>query len=72
MKKLNLSKAHQMDLMIRRSMEASIPPDEKARERFRCPAYSTLGYLKKKKMDVQKYRIAGTETGRTVRFNRHV
>lgn len=54
MKKLNLSKAHQLDLIAQHDSEAANRPDQKAMERFRSPAYSTLGYLKKKKVNVKE------------------
>lgn len=54
MKRLNLSKAYQLDLIARHDSEAASRPDQKAMERFRNPAYSTLGYLKKKKVDVKE------------------
>lgn len=44
-----LNKAHKLDLIAQHDSEAMNRPDQKALERFRSPAYSTLGYLEKKK-----------------------
>lgn len=54
MNRQKLNKAHKLDLIAQHDSEAMNRPDQKALERFRSPAYSTLGYLKKKKVDVKE------------------
>lgn len=54
MNRPKLNKAHKLDLIEQHDSEAMNRPDQKALERFRSPAYSTLGYLKKKKVDVKE------------------
>ena len=54
MNRPKLNKAHKLDLIAQNDSEAMNRPDQKAMERFRSPAYSTLGYLKKKKVDVKE------------------
>lgn len=49
MNRQKLNKAHKLDLIAQHDSEAMNRPDQKAMERFRSPAYSTLGYLEKKK-----------------------
>lgn len=54
MNRAKLNKAHKLDLIAKHDREAMNRPDQKAMERFRSPAYSTLGYLKKKKVNVKE------------------
>lgn len=54
MNRPKLNKSHKLDLIAQHDSEAMNRPDQKALERFRSPAYSTLGYLKKKKVDVKE------------------
>lgn len=54
MNRQKLNKAHKLDLIAQHDSEAMSRPDQKALERFRSPEYSTLGYLKKKKVDVKE------------------
>ena len=54
MNRPKLNEAHKLDLIAQHDSEAMNRPDQKALERFISPAYSTLGYLEKKKVDVKE------------------
>lgn len=56
MKSLNLSKAHKLDLDAVHYGEAEQKPDARAYKRFKMPAYSVVGYMRK----------SGHDTGRTL------
>lgn len=56
MKSLNLSHAHRLDLDSVHYGEAEQKPDANAYKKFKAPAYSVVGYMRKK----------GHDTGRTI------